>query len=121
MSIHGRDASPWVRQGRTFWAGPGDCRVAACHLGGETESWRFSAWGAAALPELSYWQWHEAANLPVCSERGQALTQRRPLLGVYPTAAEARAACLAWLDGLVAGGDEGVMNREAVESGEERP
>ena len=95
--------------------------MAACRLGGETVSWRFSAWGAAERPELSYWQWHEAANQPVCSERGQVLTQRRPLLGVYPTAAEARAACLAWLDGLLAGGGEGVREREAGESGEEWP
>ena len=107
------DALTWERQGPYHWSGPGGCRVSACRLGpllgaDATEdmvaaAWRFTAWGPEAMAELNYWQWREAANLPERYEQGQETSQRRPLLGVFLTAEEARAACLAWLAGHAAG------------------
>lgn len=100
----------WNRQGPYHWSGPGGCLVSACRvgpvLGAEASddmvaaAWRFTAWGPEAMPELSYWQWRSAANLPGRYEPGQATPQRRPWLGVFLTAEEARAACLAWLAGV---------------------
>ena len=62
-------------------------------------SWKFTAWGAVAFPEMNYWQWRSATSHQTVYARGQETPQRRPWLGVYSTATEARAACLAWLAG----------------------
>jgi len=61
--------------------------------------WKFTAWGAVALPEMNYWQWRSATSHQTVYARGQETPQRRPWLGVYSTAEAARAACLAWLAG----------------------
>jgi hypothetical protein len=56
------------------------------------DGWRYSAWSAPADPGLSDWDWakaHAQEHIP----RGGRLLQRVRPLGVYLTAAEARAAC----------------------------
>lgn len=103
----------WLRQGPYYWTGPGGCQVAACRLGPATAArWRFTAWGAEEMPELTYWQWQAADKPPVVYARGEPVARRRPWLGVHDTAAAARAACLAWLAGREAApaGPGGVAN-----------
>jgi len=56
------------------------------------DGWRYSAWGAPAEPDLSYWDWY-AAHAQEHYPRGVAVIRRSMLLGVFETAAEARAAC----------------------------
>lgn len=89
----------WARQGPYYWDGPGGTRVSAARVVAE---WRYSAWGPEDRPELSYWQWLEAVQAEIDvqgAEKAQELPRRRAWLGVFPTAEEARVACLAWLHG----------------------
>lgn len=56
------------------------------------DGWRYSAWGAPDQPGLSHWEWLEQVareHYP----RGSQIPQRCRLLGIFETAAEARAAC----------------------------
>lgn len=57
------------------------------------DGWRYSAWDAPDLPALGYWDWHKAGGSTVHYRRGEHLPQRSPLLGIFATAAEARACC----------------------------
>jgi hypothetical protein len=98
----GTDAG-WVRQGTYSWDGPGGTRISAALVGsGPDAGWRYTAWGAEEMPGASYWEWHQQAADQVVYERDQGLRQRRPWLGVYRTASEARQACLGWLAGAEA-------------------
>jgi len=87
----------WARRGPYHWEGPGHCLVSAALVGGDAAEWRYSAWTAMDQPELKYWDWRMQVDARECYRQGQHPPQRRVLLGVYPTAAEARQACLRWL------------------------
>ncbi len=106
----------WVQQGPYFWEGPGQCRVSACRT---VAGWRFSAWSALAMPTSSYWDWAKAQVFAETYGVGVGMPQRRTYLGVFRTAEEARAACLAWLATLggvelLAAGVEGATGRSGA-------
>lgn len=56
------------------------------------DGWRYAAWGPEEMPGAKGWEWLEATGLEHY-RRGAVMPQRSPLLGIYATAAEARAAC----------------------------
>jgi hypothetical protein len=56
------------------------------------DGWRYAAWTPPDEPDLKYWDWHDL-YARVHYKRGQAVPQRSQSLGIYETAAEARAAC----------------------------
>lgn len=57
------------------------------------DGWRYSAWAAPECPELTDWQWNTQTMTRERYGRGEAIPQRCPLLGIFGTAAEARARC----------------------------
>ena len=65
------------------------CQVSASR---GADGWRYSAWSAPDEPDLGYWDWH-AAHCREHYRRGETMPQRSRLLGMFETAAAARAAC----------------------------
>jgi hypothetical protein len=72
--------------------GPMGYRVVA--LVGE-DGWQYAAWGPVDAPEMTGFAWVLSHLKQEHYARGEAMPQRSPLLGVFATGAQARAACLA--------------------------
>ena len=61
--------------------------------GPDGTGWKFSAWGPTDQPALSFWKWKERQPVKWHYKVGEEVPQRTPSLGVFDSAAEARAAC----------------------------
>lgn len=57
------------------------------------DTWRFSAFSPVQSPELNYWQWLERAHARIAYDLGSHVPVRQPLLGVFPSASQARGCC----------------------------
>lgn len=92
----------WESKSQYHWDGPGGMRV--CASWDPRRRWVYTAWGPEDKPDLSYWKWHEQAGGRVQYPVGAEVPSRRACLGFFPTPAEARQACLAWMKGRETGG-----------------
>lgn len=90
MTAAGPPVSPWRAALDGIQTHAAGYRVTAVRVG---DGWRYGAWAPLALPELNYWQWLAQADMRLSYARGQAIPQRRPLLGVFASATAARACC----------------------------
>jgi hypothetical protein len=57
------------------------------------DGWAYSAWSPEACPGLTDRQWQAQAHTREHYPRGEQAPQRRRLLGIYPSAEQARARC----------------------------
>lgn len=79
----------WLNPENSFQDSDSGCRVVAVRV---ADGWRYSAWSAPALPDLSFWQWYNQTDHPVSYPLGCHVPQRVRLIGVYPSASAARSA-----------------------------
>jgi hypothetical protein len=114
--------SAWVRQGECHWAGPVGVQISAVRVG---DDWRYVAWSGLDKPDLKYWDWVKQADFRVAYALGEMIPQRRQMLGVFGTAAEARAACQSEIEaagkdtsrGLAGDGATGLLEADTGGSG----
>lgn len=86
----GPPSPPWPAAQEGIQTHAAGYRVTAVRVG---DGWRYVAWAPLALPDLNYWQWLAQADMRLSYARGQTIPQRQPLLGVFASAAAARACC----------------------------